>query len=233
MIRLPNGKLTIARGPDGAPVGVLDVPRGRACGCVCPECGQALVARVGPDRAPHFSHAPSSSPCTGMGAWHAMVRDVICRLEHIDLGRSPPVPRLAGVQRVLRGRRECAVFEQQFRPDGILETQAGLRIAVEVVDTHEVPALNLAAMLQEQFQVLRIDVGMVRKSIQGRPLGSELPKLLSRSGPWQSWPSFHEGAVQRELSLEHRSRWSRALRCLGGPPLAPLLSLRPCGLRHH
>ena len=51
MIRLPNGKLTIARGPDGTLVGVLDVPRGRRCGCVCPDCGQPLVAKVGPDRA--------------------------------------------------------------------------------------------------------------------------------------------------------------------------------------
>lgn len=227
MIRLPNGLLTIARGPDGALVGVLDVLRGKDCGCVCPECGQPLIAKLGPERSPHFAHRAKSSHCTGMGAWHEAVRDEICGLARIDLGRSPLVPRLAGVQKVLRASRELTILDRQFRPDALLEIQAGATIAVEVVDTHEVPALNLAAMLQEQRLVLRIDVGMIRAALKSKSVRGDLPRLLSASGPWQSWPTFTNGAFQASLPLENRSRWSRWLRSIAGPPSGPLVARTP------
>lgn len=45
------------RQSDAALVDVADVPRGKACGCVCPSCGLPLVARQGRDREWHFAHA--------------------------------------------------------------------------------------------------------------------------------------------------------------------------------
>ena len=62
-------KLTVPFGmKDGRPVLVSDVALGLECGCRCPECGEALVARnrdfPGRRRVRHFQHARTSS-CPG------------------------------------------------------------------------------------------------------------------------------------------------------------------------
>lgn len=44
-------------------VAVAEVSRGLACGCVCPECKTALVARKGVRRRGHFAHAASNPNC--------------------------------------------------------------------------------------------------------------------------------------------------------------------------
>lgn len=82
-----------ARGPQTAavPFGVRqgrlihvseldDSERGLACGCVCPSCGDRLVARLGAVRAHHFSHAANRS-CEGNreSALHLFAKEVFQR----------------------------------------------------------------------------------------------------------------------------------------------------------
>lgn len=48
------------RKTDGRIVTIADVPheqRGKACGCICPECKSDLIARMGEERIPHFAHS--------------------------------------------------------------------------------------------------------------------------------------------------------------------------------
>lgn len=45
---------------DGRLVAPDEVPRGLACGCVCPDCGHPLQARQGTEKAWHFAHAQAS-----------------------------------------------------------------------------------------------------------------------------------------------------------------------------
>lgn len=48
------------RKTDGHIVMISDLPpeqRGKACGCVCPECKSDLIARMGKIRIPHFAHS--------------------------------------------------------------------------------------------------------------------------------------------------------------------------------
>lgn len=59
-------RLTWAEGPDGRMVHVSQVCRGRACGCRCPGCGEALEAHQGAQRAHHFQH------CRGAECGHAL-----------------------------------------------------------------------------------------------------------------------------------------------------------------
>lgn len=50
---------------DGSIVTIEDISeseRGKKCGCVCPSCGAALIARKGEEREHHFAHDPNH-PC--------------------------------------------------------------------------------------------------------------------------------------------------------------------------
>lgn len=41
---------------DGRLVDISGVERGLNCGCICPSCGQRVVARFGSVTTPHFAH---------------------------------------------------------------------------------------------------------------------------------------------------------------------------------
>lgn len=57
-------RIPFAVGPDGEPVSIHEVPRGRACGCTCPACKAPLVAKQGAVVEWHFAHASGAS-CAG------------------------------------------------------------------------------------------------------------------------------------------------------------------------
>lgn len=50
-------KLTYALTADERIVHISEIGRGNACGCYCPGCGEALVARKGEEKGHHFAHA--------------------------------------------------------------------------------------------------------------------------------------------------------------------------------
>lgn len=48
--------LTLGMYRDGTIKGIEVVPSGLACECVCPQCGEKLVAKKGDGLAAHFAH---------------------------------------------------------------------------------------------------------------------------------------------------------------------------------
>lgn len=67
-------------------VSVEQVERGLACGCMCPSCGNAVVARQGDVRAWHFAHATSEDcPHGAESALHLAAKQVIERTKGIQL----------------------------------------------------------------------------------------------------------------------------------------------------
>lgn len=201
MPSLPRGRLIFARRRlNHILVGVLEVPNGLSCDCVCPECGSALIANQGRLRS-HFSHSNGARGC-GMGVWHAAIRDSIADLDWIDFGTAAPIPRLRGRHRVVRGSAEASVLGDEFRLDVLLELQSGFRVAVEVVDSTEIEGIKLAALQQESYQVLRIDAAAIRTIMHGAPpTARNLRSLVASSGGWQSWPSVTGEAFQWPLAL--------------------------------
>lgn len=76
----------------GQMVEVGDVPRGQACGCVCPSCGGGLIAKQGPENAWHFAHQPNSAARPVRDCEYSFA--TACRLFIIDLLCAEGVERL-------------------------------------------------------------------------------------------------------------------------------------------
>ncbi len=76
--RCDDGTLSYGLMADGRLAHVAEVRRGLACGCRCPACGSALVARRGEVRVPHFAYH-AARECAG--AWettlHLLAREVL------------------------------------------------------------------------------------------------------------------------------------------------------------
>lgn len=68
----------------GRMVTVAEVPRGAACGAVCPECSAPLIARRGEVREHHFAHATGTSCARGAEtSLHYMAKQLLA--EHRQL----------------------------------------------------------------------------------------------------------------------------------------------------
>ncbi|MBQ9994386.1 MAG: hypothetical protein IJP17_06710 [Clostridia bacterium] len=61
-------KLSYALSKDGRIVHISEAMRGTACDCVCPSCGDSLIAKKGDDLVHHFAHI-SRDDC--IGGYHA------------------------------------------------------------------------------------------------------------------------------------------------------------------
>ena len=132
-------------------VRVDDVPNGKACGCVCPACRVALVAKnQGTRKAQHFAHA---APADNQGACEGFLHATAKRLlyERIQRGLTEGV----GIpiqwqcehclcchsgnllKAVTAVRLETKLPDANIRPDIFLEKEGRPWTLVEIVNTHE------------------------------------------------------------------------------------------------
>jgi hypothetical protein len=103
-------------------------------------------------------------------------------------------------------------LDGEFIPDAVLDLQAGVKVAIEVVASHDIDGLKLAAMQQEGIQVLRVDARLIRSAMDAFPsLRGNLVDLVGRAGPWQTWPYIKPAPAQTELDLRPRAWWQRWL----------------------
>lgn len=71
---------------DGKLIHVNDLPRGLDCGCVCPACGGALVARKGDIKLHHFAHAKGDNCAEAYEtALHIAAKDILSEYKEIKL----------------------------------------------------------------------------------------------------------------------------------------------------
>ena len=74
---------------DGNIVSIDDVPSGKECGCVCPACGDELIARKGQKRMHHFAHRSNEDCEYGYeSSLHLAAKDILSRSEKMVI---PPV----------------------------------------------------------------------------------------------------------------------------------------------
>ncbi|MFS8413483.1 hypothetical protein EIQ10_20510 [Xanthomonas campestris pv. campestris] len=125
-------KLTVPFGmKDGRPVFVSDVALGLDCGCICPECGEALVARnrdfPGRRRVRHFQHARTSS-CPGgfESAVHRMAKEVLATADALSLPRwaSGDIVIEPESLAIVNARAEVPLLDGAIRPDVLVHGMA-------------------------------------------------------------------------------------------------------------
>ncbi len=148
--------------------------------CLCLECRQALVARIGRIRQPHFAHPPGVPPCSSETILHLLGKWFV--MQHIERALQEQEPLLIcwrcpsceedHVENLLECITRSAV-EVQFgpvRPDITLYRQDGHpTAAVEIVVSHEPEPAALDFYLDQEVLVWMVqlatedDVEIIRK----------------------------------------------------------------------
>ncbi len=174
---------------DGNLVGINDVERGVACGCICPACRAPLVAKKGNRNVHHFSHFQGVE-CTGgpETILHLLGKKLLQQAGFLTL---PPV-KLDNGGGILFPARYCrfdrVMLERrvgQVIPDLIVMV-GSRRLLIEVAVTHRVDQRKERRLASLGYAALEIDM---------HQLGGDTS-------------AFDEEAFRKELLLgTERKRW--------------------------
>ena len=181
---------------EGKLLHISEVPRGLACGCVCPACGDRLVARQGPLREHHFAHAADNDCRTAVEtALHLAAKEILASRKEIVL---PSVEiqfhfhryRDSGDKSLTiapEGRYQLTSVALERRltnivPD-ILAHVENHPLLIEVRVTHEVEAQKLARIQSLDMSTVEIDLSAAPRDLPWK----DLEELVVESGAHKQW----------------------------------------------
>lgn len=176
---------------DGQIVHIDDVGNGLKCGCVCPACGEPLVAKKGAKVKHHFAHYAGHSCEYGYeSSLHLAAKDILSKAERILL---PPVyvsfPDSYKKDELAYDATEIKIdrveLEKRFNdvvPDIVIYS-GGKQLFVEVYVTHPVDAQKLEKLRKANISTIEIDLSN-KKSITS---AKELQEILLSNSTEKKW----------------------------------------------
>lgn len=192
---------------DGRLVGIDEVPNGSRCGCVCPKCGEKLVARNGGSRMQHhFAHSADST-CVGSAetALHLLAKDVLLKTRRLML------PDYFGYKGVVIDFDEIIVEEWQedsrLRPDCI-GVKNGHRLWIEIKVNHAVDDDKLRYIREHKQGCVEIDFSHFLETTYTR---DDIRQFLAYGKTRKEWLYIagyyekHEAAQQAALAKEREN----------------------------
>jgi hypothetical protein len=216
MVATSRVKMAWARDRDGDIRHVDEVKTGKACECVCLDCGGVVYARNGGTRAHHFQHAADHN-CTGEGVLHRVAKEFLAQIAQTE-GILLPESRGSidhedwrGLQRsiewVVPARRfiakEVELESQRWKeviPDVLLTDDSGALLAVEIAVTH-------FKGRDEARSYRRKGVSAVEIDLSGISWCSTRQELIDRlSGKEPSKWIFHGDAAAETRRVRHEAK---------------------------
>lgn len=156
----------------GIPVKITDVPTGIECGCICPACGELLVAKnrqfEGRAKNFHFAHHSGSGSCEGQLHWTA--KHLLLQREQTSLAQGIELPIQWMCENCpcthsanLLARTTRLELEQYYagaiKPDITAFGNAGCPVCFqEIVDSHNPEPVTYEISTAERIPLVIIDV---------------------------------------------------------------------------
>lgn len=204
---------------DGRLVGPTEVPRGAACGCTCPGCGQPLIARHGSKRRPHFSHASGNEPCSSGGetGLHRVAKQILMETRTLGLPElvvrrhlkdsrglwHEASERIASARKVESAQVALEVERPPVgRPDAVMRLPDDIELLVEFRVTHAVDEDKRERCRQAMAAMLEIDLR--DWSGTGGEAGLRQFLLGTIGRYWISHPGYQETAARLEKQLRRK-----------------------------
>ncbi len=156
-------RLPFAEAPSGRLVGIADVERGAACGCVCPGCGRPVIARKGDIMRHHFAHAASAECMTALESMaHKLGKQIVADAGMLWVpGYGEEGAPLIREMCVAADRVESEKAIGPIRPD-LLFYKSGRTLAVEILVTHTPEPSKIAAFRAAGVAAVEIDLSEIR-----------------------------------------------------------------------
>ena len=193
-------RLRYGIGADGHLKDVRTVPRGVACGCICPCCKGALVARQGALVVPHFAHA-NRVECEGAHETelHLLAKAIIHEQKGVMLPGYGIVYK-GGRQYFDKVEVEVKDASTGLQPDLVGE-RGGHRLWMEIRVSHEVGPEKQRLMCEHGIAGIEIDL---RAFMDKEADKDVLSRFLLESKEQRSW--ICNPVLQRKADDEVRQQ---------------------------
>ena len=147
---------------DGVATSIEDVESGLKCGCICPSCGEPLVAKKGTKRMHHFSHYSGHNCEYGYEtSLHLAAKEILSKANrimlpavYIQFPNSPKAPELYCESKEIEIER--VELERRFQdviPDVVIYA-GGKQLFLEVYVTHAIDDVKLKKLKESDISTI-------------------------------------------------------------------------------
>ena len=176
---------------DGNIVSIADVPSGKKCGCVCPACGDELIARKGQKRMHQFAHRSNEDCEYGYeSSLHLAAKDILSRSKKMVI---PPIyvefPQSGKPKELISMEREISIddveLEKRFDtiiPD-IVVYSGDKYFFIEIYVSHPIDDEKLEKLKEKNISTIEIDLSKIKRDISVE----ELSDILLKDSDRKSW----------------------------------------------
>lgn len=176
---------------DGVATSIENVESGLKCGCICPSCGEPLVAKKGTKRTHHFSHYSGHSCEYGYEtSLHLAAKEILSKASrivlpavYIQFPNSPKASELYCESKEIKIEKvELENRLQDVIPDVVIYA-GGKQLFLEVYVTHAVDDVKLKKLKEADISTIEIDLSRKERSISLE----ELQDVLFNDNEEKKW----------------------------------------------
>ena len=193
---------------DGNIVSIDEVQSGKDCGCVCPACGDELIARKGQKRMHHFAHRSNEDCEYGYeSSLHLAAKDILSRSEKMVI---PPIyvefPQSGKSKELLYLKKEIPVDRVELEkcfddiiPDIVVDS-GDKYFFIEIYVTHPIDDEKLKKLEEKNISTIEIDLSKIKRDISVE----ELSDILLKPSDRKSW-KYHAASDELYQQFEKAS----------------------------
>ena len=155
---------------DGMTIYIEDAASGLKCGCVCPACGEPLVAKKGKKMMHHFAHCTGNTCEYGYeSSLHLAAKEILSHSKRITLPAAyVTFPNSNKKKELVHGAREIQIdrIELEKRlgdiiPDLVIYA-GGEQFLVEIYVTHRIDDEKLSKIIKADISTVEVDLSKKR-----------------------------------------------------------------------
>lgn len=169
---------------------IADVESGLKCGCVCPACGETLVAKKGSKVTHHFAHHAGTNCEYGyQTSLHLAAKDILSKAQRMVIPRVSFTFPGTNKSEIISNETEICIdhIELEKRFDDIIPdivVYSGKKyFFVEIFVTHQVDEKKLDKLKKANISTIEIDLSNVNRMISPE----ELKDVLLQSNNDKKW----------------------------------------------
>ena len=176
---------------DGVAISIENVERGLQCGCVCPACGERLVAKKGSKQVRHFAHYSNRNCAYGYeSSLHLAAKEILSKAHTIVL----PAVNVLFPDSYKEKEEVCCAKEIQIEkveleknfqtivPDVVIFS-GGKKIFLEIYVTHAIDEKKLEKLKEMGISTIEVDLSKRENAITYH----ELETILLQDSKEKQW----------------------------------------------
>ena len=175
---------------DGEITSIADVESGLKCGCVCPACGEPLVAKKGSKVMHHFAHHAGTNCEYGyQTSLHLAAKDILSKAKKmvipavtIDFPGTYKRERVSEEKEIEIDRVELERRFDDIIPDVVVYS-GGKCFFVEIFVTHRVNDAKLAKLKKANISTIEMNLSKIEQTISAE----ELRGILLQHNDAKKW----------------------------------------------